>query len=132
VRWVGGRLEGSAADAMLAMDPFLGLGLPNEQELDPCADLLRLPPAEPSVWQHGNWLAAPPALPRAAAFQTGPEAPALIQLSASVQKAIEDAVANALRVSVVRAVSAAVRSAIRGQAVHVTQQDHAPPASQLS
>jgi hypothetical protein len=133
VRWAGERLEGSAADAMLAADPFLGLGLPNEQELDPYADLLGLTPAEPAVWQPGNWLAASPALPWAAAVvETGPGALAPIQLSAHVQKAIEDAVANALRVSVVRAVSAAVRLATRGQAVQVTQQAQAPPASPSS
>ncbi len=109
-------MEGCTAEAMLAMDPFLGLGLPNEQALDP------------------YWLfALPTPLPAAAAAVAGPGAPSSIQLSVSVQQAIKDAVVNVVRVSVVDAVTEALRVVTRnavGQAVgmEVTQQAQAPPA----
>jgi hypothetical protein len=96
------------------MDPFLGLGLPNEQELDPYADLLGLPP---TAEQPGNWLPTPSTLPQSAAIETAPRMPAPIQLSVSVQQAIEDAV----RVSVVRAVITAVRL-VTGGAVGLAEQ----------
>jgi hypothetical protein len=119
--WVGQLLEGSTAAAeaaMLGMDPFLGLGLPDELALDPYADLLAMPPAPAAaahaIMQPGGWFVVRPATPpQADGGEGGAGVLPAVQLSTLVQQAIRDAVVGALRSSVVQAVSAAVRAATR-------------------